>query len=150
MNELARQEGPPSSEPVVKIDFKPNPSTVRIFLSFLGGTAIWAIAFMIVYGLNSLACVWNWFALPSGGTGPGLKVAQISISVIALALLAYCVYVAFREWRGERTQRENEEDESITARNSMLAFVSLLVNTLYFLITAVFLIPIFVLPVCFR
>jgi len=148
MNGLPPQSIEP--EPVTSSDFKTTSSSTRIFASLLGGTLVWALYFMGVYALNSLACVWNWFPEPSGGAGPGLKVFQLSATIIALGLIALCAFVAFREWRDGRAKNEHEEDEGIAARNPMLAFVTLLLNALYLLIILVWFMPVMVLPVCFR
>src|SRR6478672_1295452 len=80
--------------------FPPDPSARRITLALVGGTIIWGLYFMIVYSLTSLTCVWSWFDLSVGGSGGGLKVAQIIATVIALALLGYITFVCFQEWRG--------------------------------------------------
>jgi threonine/homoserine/homoserine lactone efflux protein len=85
-----------------------------------------------------------------GSSGSGLKVTQVIATVLALGLLAFLAFVAFREWHSAGGEEQKEEAETIAARNPMLAFVTMLVNVLYILIIAVSFVPIFILPVCFR
>jgi hypothetical protein len=118
----------------------------RLLLSFVGGTFVWALWLTFVYGVNSLTCEWAWFAESPERTG--LKIAQVVATLIAAASILYFGFVANREWRHLRAEGRSEESESIAARDTMLGFVTLLVNLLYLLIILVSFVPIFVLPAC--
>jgi len=137
-------------EPAANLQVKMQPSTKRILLCLVGGTAVWGLYFTILYGQTSLTCVWNWFDISVGGSGAGLKITQLVATVLALGLLAYFTFVCFREWQGGRRAGQDEEGETIAARDPMLAFVTMLVNILYILIIAVSLAPIIMLPTCYR
>jgi len=154
-----------SAIPPELVQNKPHSAAGRILFALIGGTAVWAIYFTFVYSLTSLSCFWSWFDLSVNGSGPALKITQAIATVIALALTGYFSFVAFQEWRDTRDKLQTseahivahqinavsgEEAETITARNPMLAFVTLLLNMLYMLIIVVSFVPIFVLPACFR
>jgi len=139
-----------SHEPVAKMHLTPHIATVRILLTLVGGTVVWGIYFMLVYSLTSLTCVWNWFGIANGGSGNGLKVTQLIATIIAVGIIAYFAFVDYREWRAGKSAGQDEEAETMTAADPMLAFVALLTNLLYILIIVASLVPIFVVPVCFR
>ena len=117
----------------------------RIRLYFIAGTAIWALYLMTVYPLTSLTCHWGWFGATNN---VGLKIIQTIVTLIAAGLVAGCGYLAFTEWRRDYRADNRETDETLAARNLLLAFVTTTLNSLYLLIILVSLAPIFVLPVC--
>jgi hypothetical protein len=129
-----------------KIRHKLQSSDMRIWLCFVGGTLVWVLFVMTVYPLSSLSCHWGWFGAPTGGTG--LKTIQTTIGVIAAGLVAGSGAVAFHEWQRTRTEDNGEIAESFAARIPLLAFVMMLLNSLYLLIILVSLAPIFTLSVC--
>jgi hypothetical protein len=120
----------------------------RIWVSLIGGTFVWALYLMIVYPLTSLACQWGWFAAPTEGSG--LKMIQTLATLLAAGLVAGSGYVVFSEWQRTRTESNAEAGETTAARIPMLAFVTLLLNSLYLLIILVSLLPILMLAVCGR
>jgi hypothetical protein len=120
--------------------------TVRIWACLFGGTLVWALHLMTIYPLTSLTCRWGWFAAPAEGTG--LKLIQTLTTLVALGLSALFGFVAYKVWQHARTAGSHEAGETLAARIPMLAFVTLLLNSLYLLIILVMLAPIFVLSAC--
>lgn len=118
---------------------------VRIWGSLIGGSLIWALHLMTVYPLTSLTCRWGWFETPS--SAPGLRLAQVLATLAAAGLVATLGWVAFGEWRREN-ESHDELSQAAAARRPALAFVALLINTLYLLIILIMLAPILLLPVC--
>lgn len=121
---------------------------MRVFLSMLGGTLSGGIYLMIVYPLVSLSCKWGWFGAPAADGG--IKIVQVVATMLAAALMAAFAFVAFRTWRHAQAEGESAESETEQALIPMLAFVSLLLNSLYFVIVLVSLVPVAALPACFQ
>jgi hypothetical protein len=134
--------------PLAKMSHKLQTPHARILLCFIGGTFVWATYLLFVYSLTSLTCYWGWFMAPEGYFGLGLKITQIVATVIALGIIAYFGFVAFKEWMRAGIEGNSEIGETQQARNPMLAFVTMLLNSLYSLIIVVSLLPIFMLPTC--
>lgn len=135
-----------------------NPDT-RLVLSLVGGTLVWGLYFSGLHALNSLACRFGWFGIPA--ESGGLKLAQVVVTVLALALIAASAYNAYTLWRATRRQAHTDVDaagddsgvpgsleQTVAAYTPFAAFVLLLLNALYFLIILVSLAPIATLTTC--
>lgn len=118
----------------------------RIWLCFIGGTLVWALALMMLYPLTSLTCHWGWLGAPDRESG--LKAIQTLVTLVATGLIAGAGYVAYQEWQSARAIGNQEGSERKAAHIAMLAFITLLLNSLYLLIMLVSLAPILVLSVC--
>jgi hypothetical protein len=83
------------------------PRAFRLWLGLLGPPATWAIQFQTIYLLSEWACyamdqTWNHV-----------------VSVAALVLSVFCVWVAFSEWRACGGGTENERSDPDTRRRFM-------------------------------
>lgn len=131
---------------------------VRLVLSLVGGTAVWGLYFSGLHALNSLACRFGWFGVP--GEGGGLKLIQIVVTILALALIAAAGYNVFTLWRATRRSASDDSsvpghpiepgglEQTVAAYTPFAAFVLLLLNSIYFLIILVSLAPIATLAAC--
>jgi small-conductance mechanosensitive channel len=118
----------------------------RLWTCLLVGSAVWAVHLMVVYPLASLTCRWGWFGTTEADAQ--LRIVQTVATLVAAGLIAWFGYVAFQTWLQSRHAGHTELSEAETARITMQAFVTLLLNALYFLIILIMLAPIFVLPLC--
>ena len=138
---------------------------VRLVLSLVGGTAVWGLYFSGLHALNSLTCRFGWFGAPA--ESGGLKLIQITVTVLALALIAALGYNAYSLWRATRREAHTDAvhvgddsgargnliepgglEQTVAAYTPFAAFVLLLLNSLYFLIILVSLAPIATLTTC--
>ena len=129
---------------------------VRLGVSLIGGTAVWALYFSSVHALNSLACRWGWFDVAAEGAA--LKAVQLAAAAVALALVAAAGYNAWSIWRSTRRQagagesasllQPGQLEEPVAARSPFQAFVIVLLNVLYLLIILLTLAPITLLAPC--
>jgi hypothetical protein len=74
---------------------------VRLILNLVGGTAVWGLYFSGLHALNSLACRFGWFGVPTEASG--LKLTQIAVTILALALISAAAYAAYTLWRTSGT-----------------------------------------------
>ena len=133
-------------------------TTIRGGQILVGGTAVWGLYFSSLHALNSLSCRFGWFGVPA--ESGGLKLIQIAVTVLALALIAAAAYNAYTLW--DTTRRKASDDsgvpgnpiepgnleQTVAAYTPFAAFVLLLLNSLYFLIILVSLAPIATLATC--
>lgn len=131
---------------------------VRLGFSLVGGTAVWVLYFSAVNALNSLACRWGWLGAPADSSG--LKLVQLTATVLALALITLAGLNAYTIWRATRRQasadagepgnplQPGQLEQTVAARTPFLAFVILLLNVLYLLIILITLAPIAMLATC--
>ncbi len=124
--------------------------TRRIGLSLLGSAIIWAIHLMIVYPLTSLACRWSIYDWTAGGL-TGLKIVQLIATAVALVLVGGLWWNAYHEWtltKQPDTSEEPEAFEERAERSPFLAFLALLLTSLFFLTIALAIVPILTLEQC--
>ncbi len=140
---------------------------VRLVLSLVGGTVVWGLYFSGLHALNSLTCRFGWFGAPA--ESGGLKLVQIAVTVLALALIAAAAYNVYNLWRATRRKANTDAiavadgddsgvpgnliepgnlEQTVAAYTPFAAFVLLLLNSLYFLIILVSLAPIATLTTC--
>jgi hypothetical protein len=121
------------------------------WLSLLLGSAIWFLHLNLVYGLASLACKWDWFPFTFAGL-PALLVFEALITLVALLLMLVVIYLPWRDWRryqsgppadNPRLLHDTEKD-----RRPLVAFITMLLNSLLFLFVITTLVPVFSLNPC--
>lgn len=119
---------------------------------FLGIT-IWFADLNAVYALPSLACIWGWFSFSIAGL-PGLVLIEAIISLVSLILIAFLIYMSWKSWLSFRKEKpiDNERilQDTEQHRQSLMAFVSMLVNGFFFLMIVATFVPIFALNACAR
>ncbi len=116
------------------------------------GILIWFTDLNAIYALPSLACQWGWFSFTIAGI-PGLVIVEAIVSLICLLLILLMIYIPWRTWRrrraeepaGSRRIQEAEQD-----RPSLMAFVSMLVNSFFFLFIVATFVPMIALNACAR
>jgi hypothetical protein len=118
-----------------------------IWLGLVGGTIVWFLHFNIDYPLTSLACRWGWFPWTVAGM-PGLKVVQLTVSIVSAVLVASLGWLCLREWRRTGSDEDDEKRETEAVRMSFMAFVVALLNGLYLVIIVLSMVPILTLNAC--
>jgi hypothetical protein len=115
------------------------------------GAGIWFLHLNVVYGLSSLACKWDWLSFTVAGV-TGLQLVNTLLTLAALALLAVTIYWPWRHWRSFQSEkppgnphllRDTEKD-----RRPLVAFITMLLNSLFFLFVLASLVPLYALNVC--
>src|SRR5215208_6624894 len=109
--------------------------------SLLFGSLIWFLHLNLVYPLTSLTCKWNWFTSGIAGLS-GLQTVQIFITIIAAALLLITIYQPYRSWREYRTDTEHILTQTEQHRIPLMAFVTMLSNSIFLLFVVASLVPI--------
>ncbi len=117
---------------------------------FLGIT-IWFLHLNALNALTSISCNWGWFSDRVAGM-PGLRFVQMIITLIALALMLLLIYLPFKSWRRFLTEKSPGDhhtlEETEKDRRSMLAFIAMLLNGLFFLFVIASFVPLFALNAC--
>lgn len=112
----------------------------------IAGTAVSGIQLLGVYGINSLSCQWHWF--DASDDAIPLKTIQTVVTLAAMLLVAWWSFRLYTDWRATRSGEESKLVEALAARNSFLAFITLLLLVLYLLIMGIMLPTIWTLPAC--
>lgn len=97
----------------------------------------WALHFVTVYGVVGVAC-----GRASAGEGPGLVVALLLLTALALAA------VAWQGLRGWRLRRREREAGTGPQRRGFMAGVTVLVAIIAFVSVLLTATPILLLPPC--
>jgi hypothetical protein len=118
-----------------------------VWLALVGGTLVWFLHFNIDYPLTSLACRWGWFPWTVAGM-PGLKVVQLTVSIVSAVIVAALGLSCLREWRRAGSDEDDEKRETESARVSFMAFVTALLNGLYLVIIVLSFVPVLTLNPC--
>jgi hypothetical protein len=123
----------------------------RTWQSLLFGTVVWFAHLNLVYGLNSVSCKWSWFSFNIAGI-PGLQFVQALLTLVAAALLGVMIYLPWREWRAYQSEapRDNPNllQDTEKDRRPLVAFITMLLNSLYLLFMLANLVTIFALQAC--
>lgn len=119
----------------------------RVWISLVGGIAVWALHLMIVYPLTSLTCRWGWFSSTIAGMA-GLHFVQMVVTVIAALLMIILGISAMREWRRNRSDEESMLQETASARRPLMAFVAMVLNGFFLLAILLSFVPIFAIEPC--
>ncbi len=118
--------------------------------SLLFGVLVWFADLNIVYALSSVACKWRWFPFRIAGI-PGLPFVEGAITMVSLLLMVYLIYLPWRNWRALQSQkRKNPRALADTerSRESLMAFVAMLLNGFFFLFMIAFFVPLLALNAC--
>lgn len=117
------------------------------------GIIVWFIDLNTVYALSSLSCEWSWFAFTVAGI-QGLVVIEAMITLIAMLMMAFMIYVPGRNWRKFQTAKVTDNppllEDTEKDRRPLLAFVAMLLNSFFFLFLIATFVPLAVLKVCAR
>jgi hypothetical protein len=117
------------------------PDTVRAgrderltWRSLLWGSVIWFLHLNVAYGVASLSCRWGW--LSAGALGlSGLVWVEGLLALLAAALLFVTIHLPYREWRQYQSTHPPENPQVLHEieqdRRPFIAFVTMLVNSLY-------------------
>ncbi len=120
-------------------------------LSLILGITVWFIDLNTVYALPSVACNWNWFPFTITGI-PGLVFIEGIITLIDLLVMLYLIYLPWRNWRAYRAEQSKDNSQMLTDtekdRRSLMAFVTMLVNSFFFLFIIAFFVPMIALNAC--
>ncbi len=123
----------------------------RTGLSLFLGITIWFIDLNAVYALTSVACNWNWFPFTVAGI-PGLLVVEGLITLIAMLLMLVMIYLPYKNWRAYQSEKPKERAQRLKDtekdRRPLMAFVTMLVNSFFFLFIIAFLVPMIALNPC--
>lgn len=120
-----------------------------IWLSLLLGFVVWFLYFNLVYPLTSLTCRWGWFQFNILGM-PGLRFIQLVLTVITLLLIGSFIYLPWHNWLRAEAGSDKEDRLHQTSKDprSLMALVSMLLNSLFGLFVIATFIPIFALNPC--
>jgi MFS family permease len=104
--------------------------------SLILGISIWFADLNTVYALPSLACQWGWFPFTIAGI-PSLVFIEAVITLIALLLISFLIYLPWKNWRKFQTDKSLENPKMLKDtekdRRSLLAFVAMLMNSFFLL-----------------
>jgi hypothetical protein len=119
--------------------------------SLLGGTLTWFLHQNIVYGLASLSCVWGRLSARIGGVST-LQVVETILTIIALLLMLFWIYLPWRDWQRFQSARPKDNpqmlEETEKDRRPLVAFITMLLNSLYLLFILAAFVPIWTLKPC--
>lgn len=117
------------------------------------GMIVWFLDLNAVYALPSLSCEWSWFQFTIAGI-PGLVIIEAIISLIAMLLISFMIYLPWRNWLKFQTQKPTTNPRMLQDtekdRRPLLAFVAMLMNSFFFLFIMATFVPLFALNVCAR
>ncbi len=115
------------------------------------GIIIWFVDLNAVYSLPSLSCEWGWFGSTVAGIS-GLTIVEAIITLISGVLMAFMIYLPGKNWRKSQAGKPVDDSQILNDtekdRSSLLAFVTMLVNSFFFLFVIATFVPIFALNVC--
>jgi hypothetical protein len=104
--------------------------------SFLLGIAVWFIHQNTIYALSSLSCKWTWFPFHLGSI-TGIQIIETAVSLIALALIGYFLYLAWQQWRKFQSEKPPENphmlEDTEKDRRPLMAFIAMMSNTFFLL-----------------
>ena len=119
--------------------------------SLFAGILIWFLHLNLLYGLSSLSCKWGWFSAPNLRIS-GLQMTETAITMIAIALMVVMIYRPWREWRKFQTKKQTDNphllQDTEKHRRPLLAFVVMLMNSLFLLFLIASFVPIYALNAC--
>jgi hypothetical protein len=119
--------------------------------SLFFGIIIWFVHFNVVYNLASLACTWSWFSFSIAGMS-GLQFVEMIITLATMLVMLFLIYLPWREWRGFQTEAPPANphilEDTEKDHRSLVAFIVMLLNSLFFLFIIGWFVPIFALRPC--
>ena len=115
------------------------------------GSAVWFLHLNLAYGLASVSCSWGWLTEKVAGA-PSLLWLETALTVLALVLMGYAIFLPWRDWRQYQSAKPSENprlvEESEADRRPMVAFMTVLLNGLLFLFVLAAFVPIWTLNPC--
>ncbi len=115
------------------------------------GMLIWFVDLVLLDALTSNACNWHWLTNTIGWLD-ALQFLEILISLVALALIGWLLFVGWRNWRtiqrrkpvqDKHTMEHTEED-----RGALLSFLAIGLNSFFFLFVIATLVPMLSITAC--
>ncbi|HZQ09312.1 MAG TPA: hypothetical protein VFD70_22230 [Anaerolineae bacterium] len=117
---------------------------------FLGMT-IWFLHLNTLNALTSVSCRWGWFDLTIAGIS-GLKIVELIITLIAIVLMLVVIYVPARNWLRFQSDKPTDNprmlQETEQDRRPLLAFIAMLLNSLFLIYVIAFFVPMLALNAC--
>lgn len=127
------------------------PSEQQTRWSMFLGILIWFLHLNILNSLTAISCKWGWFYFDIAGM-PGLQFVEGLITLIAIVPIGVAIYLPWRMWRSFQDKKpiqnpelfkDTEED-----RRSLMAFVAMLLNSLFLLFLIGSFVPLIAFKAC--
>src|SRR5215207_3364017 len=116
--------------------------------SLILGTLIWFLHLNIVYAIASVSCKWGWFSSKTMGISE-LQLIEAIITLVTMLLLLVTIYLPWRDWQRFQTEKPKDNPQMLEDtekdRRPLVAFITMLMNSLFFLFVIAFFVPIFAL-----
>ena len=120
-------------------------------LSLLLGMTVWFLHENTAYALASLSCQLGWLSFQIGGLS-GLQFVEIVITLIAMLLLLITIYLPWRAWRRFQSEKPTDNphllQDTEKDRRPLIAFVTMLLNSLFCIFVIATFLPVFALNAC--
>lgn len=118
----------------------------RRLVGVVSAMMVWALWFVIVYGLTSVGCAarWNQRAVPGGNL---LTVLLLATAIVALALIARSAWVGYCAWRTTPETRLAAGEEA-GRRQAFMGLLMLVLSLLAGAATLMIALPILMLDPC--
>lgn len=126
------------------------PSEQQIRWSLYLGILIWFLQLNTLNTINAIACKWGWFSFDIAGI-PGLQFVEGVITLIAIVLTLITIYLPWRMWRSLQEKPINDPElfkEIEEDRRSLMAFVTMLVNSFFLLFLLGSFVPLMAFKAC--
>lgn len=123
----------------------PNP---RRITGVISGMVVWAVWFVLVYGLTGVGCDAGWHArqLPAGNL---LSLTMLIATILALALIAWCAWLGYAAWQAY-PRTELDKGKEAAQRQRFLGLIMCILALLAGIGTVLSAIPILMLNPCAR
>lgn len=119
--------------------------------SLLAGIVVWFLHQNIIYAMPSLSCKWDWLSSAIAGT-TGLVLFEALITLVAVGLMAYLIYVPYRNWRAFQTEKRAGNprmlEDTEKDRRPLVAFIAMGLNLFFILFMIATFVPVFALNAC--
>ena len=119
--------------------------------TLIWGALIWLTDFLLLDALNSVSCKWAFLTWPLAGLA-AVQWLEIAISLVALALIGWMVYLPWRNWRRTQPSKPLDDPQVLSDterdRGAFLAFVTMGLNTFFLLFVIGTLVPMLTLKAC--
>jgi type VI protein secretion system component VasK len=117
---------------------------------FLGIT-IWFLHLNILNALISVACKWGGLTFPVGELS-GLQFVEAILTLITIAAMLFLVYLPWRNWRSFQKEKPTNNpqlmEETEEKRQSLMAFITMMLNSFLVLYIIATFVPMFALKAC--
>src|SRR5438552_1804672 len=120
-------------------------------LSLLFGIVVWVLHQNTAYALASWSCERGLFSFQIAGLS-GLQLVETLLTVAAMLLMLYLIYVPGCNWRRFQTAKPSNNPRMLLDtekdRRPLIAFVTMLLNSLFLLFVIATFVPVFALNAC--